>query len=226
MLFFEDMNKKIVLVIAVVLLLLLGGGAYVMMGKSQAPAPQQAMEATPTQSAEKTAEGTLKALIASAIPQTCSFTNKQGADVKGTVYTSGGKMRGDFTTTTSKGVTSNGHMVVDADTTYVWTDEMKQGFKMKITDEQKNQAAANSQAMDLNQNVSYTCKPWIPDAGVFTLPKDISFMEFSLPNKAGVAVPPETGTEAGAAGVTSQCAMCANLPATAQEACKAQLGCK
>jgi len=213
------MNKKLVPVIIVIVLLLLGGGAYVMMHKSAAPASMTA--ANPTETAAPAGQtGTLKSLL-TAGTQTCTFTSDKGAS--GTVYVSGGKMRGDFSSTT-QGQTVNGHMILDSGYSYIWTDTMKQGFKVALPTGTPT-GTPNNQAMDINQNVTYSCKPWVADASKFTLPADITFGTLTIPNAAAPTTAGTSGT--GVQAPSSACAACANIPAgPAQTACKTQLHCE
>lgn len=211
------MKNKTVLIV-IVLFLLLGGGAYVMMNKSKpAPASPATTEAKPTETTTTASQvkGTLKSLLTAGVPQTCSFTNDTGAS--GSVYVSGGKMRGDFQTT-NQGKTFSGHMIIDSGYTYIWSDALSRGMKMAMSDVQPTGTATNSQSMDVNQTVSYSCKPWIPDASVFTLPANVTFTTFTMPTGAMT-----TGT---ASVPSNACAACSNLPAgPAQTACKTQLHC-
>jgi hypothetical protein len=214
------MNKKLVLPIVLVILILLGGGAYIMSQKSsKAPVPLTAQPASPTATTAPTAasaaEGTLKSLLTSGVPQICTFANKKQATTNGTIYVSGGKMRGDFTSA-NQGQNITGHIIVDSGNNYIWTDLSNRGMKIALTAEQTG-GTANAQSMDLNQTVSYACKPWAPDASKFTLPTDITFSTLTVPQGAsGVSV----------TGATTACDACNSLPAAAQVACKTQLNCK
>jgi len=214
------MNKKLGVII-VIIVLLLGGGAYVMMSRSKtAPAP--AMMAKPTETATTVSQvkGTLKGLLTSALPQTCTFTGDNGAT--GSVYVSGGKMRGDFQEM-NQGKTFSGHMIIDSGYTYFWSDAMTRGMKMALSEVQTTTTPAAGQGVDVNQSVSYSCKPWVPDASMFALPANVTFTTFTMPTGAmttGAMTPPSAGAPANA------CAACDNLPAgPAQTACKTQLKC-
>lgn len=211
--------KKLILPIVIVLLVLLaGGGAYFMMHKSSAPATSTTLPPTTvTTAAAAGTQGTLKTLLSTTKPQTCTFDNNKGST--GTVYVATGKMAGDFTTT-SQGNTVTAHMIVDSGYSYVWTGMTKMGFKIALVEAQKESTAASNQGVGLNETVSYSCKDWTVDASKFTLPADITFSTLNVPKAAAPTGTSVTGTGAGA----TPCSACDNLPAgAAQTACKAQL---
>lgn len=211
--------KKLIVPIVLVLLVLLGGGAYFMMNKSSKPAVSPTLPpANPTVATAATTQGTLKTLLTSGKPQTCTYTTQDGAG--GTVYVANGKMRGDFTSTT-EGTTITGHMILDSGYSYVWTDMTKQGMKIAIPAEQAS-GSTGSQGVDVNQKVSYSCKDWTVDNSKLTLPADITFSTFNLPN---AAAPKAAGASAGSA-VNPACSACDSLPAAAQGPCKTQLNCQ
>lgn len=168
------MNQKVGITIGVVLLLLvlLGGGLFFLMKKNQTPSsvitPVQ-QEAKPIE--PQTLQGTLKDLFTSGKSVKCSFDNNStdSAKVTGIVYVSGGKVRGDFSPAS--------HMVVDGQTSYLWTDMSKQGMKFAMTTSDKTQGP------DLNQQVGYSCQDWNSDATMFTLPADITFSAINIPRQ-------------------------------------------
>lgn len=219
------MNKKIGVIILVVLLVLLGGGAYVMMNKSsKTPTAEGTPTASPTETTAQAAltQGTLKSLMGLAKPQTCTFTSSD-ATTTGTVFVTDGKMAGDFTTT-KEGNTVTAHMVVSDGYSYLWTGMTKVGFKVSLAEAQKAEATStNNQGVGLNENVSYSCKDWSVDASKFTIPTDIKFSTFTMPQKAA----PQTGSGVSGSGAAVGCSACDSLPeGAAQTACKTQLHCQ
>jgi hypothetical protein len=206
------MNKKIVVVIVILILLLLGGGALVMKNKT-APAPAvTAPDAGPTKATAAEAKGTIKSLLTSGVPQSCTFTSEKQASTSGSVYIADGKMRADFIST-NEGQSINGHMIITSGYSYIWTDLVKRGMKVALTETQAS-GSANNQGMDVNQTVGYTCKPWSVDESKFILPTDIPFTTVSVPGAAS----------AGAG--QSACTACASLTGSAQSACNAQFNCQ
>jgi hypothetical protein len=208
------MNKKIVVVIVILILLLLGGGALVMKNKSTTPAGQSPLGGAtvePTKATAAEAKGTIKSLLTSGVPQSCTFTSEKQASTSGTVYVSGGKMRGDFTTI-NEGQSMTGHLIIDSGYSYIWSDLLTRGMKVALTEGQSS-TGSGTQGMDVNQTVGYTCKPWSVDESKFTLPSNITFTTVSVPG-------------AGSGTAPSACTACASLTGTAQTACNAQFNCK
>lgn len=189
-------NKN--LLIGVVLLLVLGVGGYFFMNKK----PAAIVTSVPT---------SLKDLLAANLPQKCTFP-------EGTVYISGGKFRGDFSSDVSgKAVVS--HMISDSKTSYIWTDGEKQGFKMTITDEAKSQAESQTEVdkngVDVNAKLDYKCSTWLPDASLFNTPAGVEFTDFSA-----LTAPAAAGSN------SVQCAACASLTGDDKTQCLAVLNCK
>lgn len=220
------MNQKTKIVAGIiVLIVLLGGGAFLMTKK---PQPQASTLSAKIEQPEarkvttETAQGTLKSLVASGKSVKCSFNNNNATDsakVSGTVYVSGGKMRGDFKTTSGNSDSVNSHVVVDSQNSYIWTNTNKQGYKFAIADQQQTNTVRKSQGPDMNQTVDYSCQDWSVDSSVFTLPNDITFSSLAIP-----AVP--NATSRGSTGGSNQCAVCDNIPAgSGRDACKSQLKC-
>jgi hypothetical protein len=220
------MNKKLGIIIVIILLLLLGGGALVMSKQSSTSMGSKlaitAVNPTETKTENTGTLGSLKNLMTSGVPQSCTFTGQKENTTTGTIYVSDKQLRADFTST-NEGQKITGHMIVDNGYSYVWTDLMKRGMKVALTQEQIDNGAINSQTVDLNQTVSYVCKPWTSDTAKFTIPADITFSTVTLPKAA--TSPAGTGTSGvGTAGTS--CSACESLPEAAQSACRTQLNCK
>jgi hypothetical protein len=121
-------------------------------------------------------------------------------------------------------------MIVDSNYSYVWTDALKQGIKFQIDTPSANstpETPSNNQTPDLNQQVNYQCSDWIEDDSFFIPPTDITFQSFSKPSSIPsntVKNPNDTSTPSSS--VSSQCAVCDNIPAgEGRDACKTQLQC-
>ncbi len=170
----------------------------------------------------------LKALFALGTSQKCTFSNSTDvAQSSGEVYVTSGKMRGDFSSVAA-GQTVQSHMIVDKDTSYVWTNATNQGFKMSFENMTmpKSETTAK-QTVDLNQSLDYSCNAWSPDESLFNLPAGISFNSMTDMMK-GLA---PTGSLKAAptvpSGNSGQCGVCDQVPdPTAKAQCKAALGCK
>ena len=209
------MNKK---VLAAIVLLLIALGAYFgytkfMGGKT----PGGSSESGPK---------SLKELLTAGAAQKCTYsTTIESGSSEGITYVSGGKVRGDFTTTTSgKSIVS--HMISDGKTSYIWTEGEKNGYKMTVeeqaetdtkTDYSDTSVSSNTNA-NLDEKLDYKCSAWIADSSVFTPPANVTFTDFSQMFKASAA--PSQG-----AGSSSQCSYCASLTGDSKTQCLAALNC-
>ena len=219
--------KKTGLIIGIIIILLIIVGAFFLTKKSAVQTPVTQNQ-TQTQATEKspastnnsqTIESSLKDLLTGGKSVACTYSNKlESATINGKVYVANGKMRGDFETTTSDKVAVKGHMVVDAQTSYVWTDMSNQGMKVSLNNLPKP-TGTKSNTPDINQKMNYTCENWNADASVFALPSNITFREITIPSV------PSIGAAAG--DLSSQCGVCNNVPAgPGREACRTQFSCK
>lgn len=201
------MNKKSVIIV-VAILLLVGGYFFVKKGDSSSTS------GTTSISSDSNKPSSLKDLISKGIAQTCTYSNENG---KGTFYVSGGKTRGDFETT-SGGVTTKGHMLVDSGTSYIWMDGQKTGFKSTFDTSTTAEPSSNpsvAQSFDADASMNYDCKPGVVDSSLFTAPKDVEFMSFDSIN-------PSNGTGSGA---SSSCSYCNNLTGDDKTQCLTALKC-
>src|ERR1035437_9338850 len=108
------MNKKVLAIVAILVVLVGGYGAYRVykhFKRLAAPVVQ-----TQTSGTSET-PSSLKDLLSKGIAQSCTFSSDASS---GTVYVSSGKVRGDFGTTVDGNVTKS-HMIVDGNTSYIWT---------------------------------------------------------------------------------------------------------
>jgi hypothetical protein len=218
------MKIKILLVVTGVVLLAAG------CGKSSAPAAVNSQVPAPVANnadAGTKGQGSFKDLLALGKSLKCdtSFTS-QGNTSTGTMYISGGQMRGDFSSQVS-GKVMQMHMVLKDQTSYSWVEGAGQtmGFKSAMAPngtDQNNTAKTNT--VDANQQVTYNCQNWSNDSTEFDLPAGVTFSETStlLTPKAPVAIPP---IAPGGSVKSQQCAACNSAPASAKAQCLAALGC-
>lgn len=172
----------------------------------------------------------LKALIAMSGSQKCEVSSpNDGQESNGEIYVANGMMRGNFTSDVSGKIVAS-HMIVKNNTSYIWTDDMPQGFMMAIneTPAGTDGETPDQQAIDLNQEYSYKCANWSTDESVFELPSNINFSDISAMMKGLAPTNPESGN--GSQGEETlkaqQCSACNAIPdATAKAQCLASLGC-
>lgn len=225
------MNKTVLIVVAIVILLLLGGGAYVAMSKKTSPGdsnnanPQTGVN-TYAQPTSSSVQKSLKDLLLAGATEKCTYTDKlSSADISGTTYVSGGKVRTDYTTTTSE-TTVAGHMIVDGTTSYVWTDGQQTGFMMKF-DPGKTAptggAGERQQSVDPNKTMNYNCTVWALDNSVFTPPTEVKFTDYS-----SIMIPPKGNgntTTPSASDNSQACSACNYLSGDQKTQCLTSLKC-
>lgn len=203
------MNKKAIIIAVVLILLLIGG--YFLMKKRPAPSPV----AQPTSQEKATSPSSLKDLISKGIAQSCTFSNEGST---GTVYVSGGKVRGDFDTTVDGKVTKS-HMIVDGNTSYIWSDGQTTGVKMTFDASATPSATGTTStagSFDASANMNYKCGVWLADSSMFVLPVGVQFMSFGTP----------TGASPAAGSNSSQCSYCDSLTGDSKAQCLTALKCK
>lgn len=189
------MNKKVIL--AVIVLIVLALGAYFLLKK------QLAGSITPVVTREQTTTlSSLKDLISKGVAQSCTFSNE---DNSGTVYISSGKVKEDFETKVD-GKTVKSHMIVDGNTSYVWSDGSKNGVKMTF-----DTASASPSAQALTAPMNYKCGVWVVDSSIFTLPTEVQFTSFGSN--------PTSGSD------SSQCSLCDSVTGDSKTRCLTALKC-
>ena len=110
-------------------------------------------------------------------------------------------------------------MIIDGNTSYIWSDDSKSGIKMTFdASATPSGSAATSPAgsFDATANMNYKCGVWVADSSMFTLPVGVQFMTFGT--ETGVT--PGTGTGA------SQCSYCDSLTGDSKTQCLTALKCK
>jgi exopolysaccharide biosynthesis protein len=220
------MNTKILGVVIGVLILLLGiGGFFYLNSSSNKQTVKQTSVSKPAtqnqQASTSLTQASIKSLLASKTPQECSFSDNTGtSNFTGTIFVANGKASGEFNVQGPSGPIVS-HMVSDGTNAYIWTSLSKQGFKMALAEASSAAAnAKNSGSPDVNKTLDFKCKAWSVDNSKFTLPTDITFTTFNMPN-----VSPATGGPA--TGSSVACSACNSVPQGAQRtACLQALHCQ
>lgn len=231
-------NRVIVGILVVIALILTGAGATWFKNASQiksntvenSPSPDSVLSPSPEATPPTDTRKSIRDLFATSGNQKCTFSDSQNSS-SGTIYTSSGKMRGDFQTV-SKGQTLISHMIIVDQISYVWTDGVSQGMKLSAgkigsltgtASSSGTVAETNSTPINVEQKVSYGCVAWTPDQNLLTLPTNIKFSSLSeiMPQiQANESATGSSGLDTKAA-----CQACDKLPGSAREQCKKALSC-
>lgn len=111
----------------------------------------------------------------------CQFDKSDGvAIVKGTVFISEDRVRGDFDIQSSTpGSQFQSHFITRDGLTYTWTSIAKAGFKSPTVQSAApdTSPAAQADIVGLKDKVAYACVPWTEEKGTFSIPQDISFSD-------------------------------------------------
>lgn len=221
------MNTKVV--IGVVAIIIIAAGAYYLVAKNNSMSGTQ-MPQTTVQNGPMS----LQSLVAAGAPVTCTFstTTAQGEET-GTMYIASGMVAGDFTMSGGTQGTIDAHMIIENQTSYMWTSMSTMGFKSTVI-EQATSSSSN-QGVNYNSPMDYSCQPWTVDSTKFNLPANISFTAAAsyIPPAQGAgatgagAVTPGGGTTGAppVKGTAAQCAACNSLPSAQKAQCLAALQC-
>ena len=223
------MNKTIMYVVGGIVVV--GGIAVFLMNKTAGPVAPGGDANTPAPGAQMS----MRELLGFGGAQRCTFTNKvENSESSGVVYVSGGKMRGDFTSLAA-GQAIQSHMIVDGETSYVWSDAAPQGMKISFADMNAQGGTNSGQSVDVNEKVGYSCGAWAVDANVFALPTGVTFSDLGailppggIPKLQGTpgTVQPSAGTMPSGGAGAFQCAACNQVPEGDERMqCLEALGC-
>ncbi len=92
----------------------------------------------------------------------------------GTVYVSGKKLYGDFTSYIN-GVQTNILMVDDSINLYAWNKGNTNGITIPVTLLSAGGNFLSYGAIDLTAKISYRCSPWVANGSIFNVPTNITF---------------------------------------------------
>lgn len=131
--------------------------------KAAAPATKKPVAAT---SAKIAGVGTIPYLISLKQDLVCTVKTMSGYSRIGTMYISGGKMRGNF---------AGSSMIDDGTHLYAWMTGAIKGIVLLAGTSASGSAIAINGGVDLATDLSFACNPWTIDASVFTPPSSVSF---------------------------------------------------
>jgi len=161
----------------------------------------------------------------------CTFSdNSEDSSSEGTIYVSGSKARNDFVAKMNEGEDFESHSIVHGEYIYVWSSAGEQGTKMKLSDiEAQQEEMPTAEDMkeayqgykDLQDEVDFKCRPWIPDNSKFNPPSNIEFVDMGemMQQMQEQMTQFQEDTK-------SMCGMCDMMPSEEEKAeCKANLDC-
>jgi hypothetical protein len=206
------MNKNVGIALAVLLVLVVGAIVIFSSKKPKSPTLQTNQPVPTVVSTTTTKNSSLRELFAAGLAQKCTYTTSGTQSSTGTIYIGSGKMRGDFTVNAPEKQTVS-HMIVDGTTSYIWMEGESKGFKMTFDPKaQPTGTPANSQSVNPDQKVDYSCSVWSPDSTLFAVPTSVQFSDFSS------MVAPKAPAD--------KCAACSYLTGDEKTQCLSALNCK
>ena len=120
---------------------------------------------------------TLSAVFASPNSQQCTFEKTGENPMKGTVYTSSGRMRGDFTVTDPSSGEMEVHMLRTGQVNYTWGGPFgNKGIKTKLTNAPN---VGPGHGPNFDESVELDCRPWQKDESVLSVPADVQFQDMA-----------------------------------------------
>lgn len=236
------MNKSTTILILVLFVLMLAGGAFFFLkptsrsnlyeqGTRTNPVTGLNEDSTAVDDESTSISGNLMELIKLGKNYSCEFdyTDDTGNSTKGMVYISdsGNKFRGEFEMTQGDGTVVTSNMLSDGEYNYMWSSELPQGFKFKITSEDDSlfgdyadeETSSTPSSFDADMNVDFDCDAWRVDNSMFEVPSNIEFMDTSSYMNSG-------SEETSAPYVQDACSACNQVPAgDSREQCLQAFGC-
>lgn len=170
------MNKKYISIGAISALLLIGGGVLAWQfsqdsdnGSSRASAEQISTDFLTLSKYER--------------DLSCSFDIvEESTLITGTVYTSGGNMRGTYTTNIL-GAQNTFDIIRNSSNTYVWEEEGSIAYVYENDQFEQYVAEAADQTtgdvFNVEDGIDFECESWTPDNARFNPPSDVEFQDIT-----------------------------------------------
>lgn len=146
--------KKKIIILGGILIVLIAGSIFLI---------RQKIKSNNLKYRDYTTRASVKALFNMNVSQKCTV-RPQGKLREGNVIVGGGKLRGDFRNSSSGG----GHIVIDRDFVWTWTDTSNLGAKIPLPSFRLDQSA---------DTLQWKCESAIPDKSAFDLPQNINFSQ-------------------------------------------------
>lgn len=169
------MNRKLLIAIGIAVGILIIIISILLTSQTSNQTPEDTF-VTPTRSIpQPRGQSTYQEFLNSGRSEICTFSaNISGKSSSGTVYAAQGKIRGSFIVPYSGG-TFQQHLLVDSYVAYLWTNLDDRGVKFAVEETSANEGLLDQ--LGNGSGVSYNCKDWKTDLGVFEVPSNIVFLE-------------------------------------------------
>lgn len=226
------MTKHAVIAIVVGMIIILSAAGVFLYSKTKPTTPNDSTVATqisPTIASNM--QSSITEILSTGETAKCSFTiGEDESQTTGTIYTSGDKAKGDFSTTVN-GKENKTYMIKDADTFYLWGDSLPMGIKMAMSvNDFASKASDNplGEAIDPSKEFDVKCVSWTRDESIFNPPTTVKFTSFGSTAPTGTTRTTGTVTPTSAASSdnTNECNICNSLTGAAKTACVAQFKCQ
>lgn len=171
-------NTILSIVIGVVVI---SGGGYLVYKNSVNPSSSGG--ATENQKMNESADGTFASLISRGQNLECTFEHNDGTNISsGTVYLANNakQIRGNFTMQQSGAGPMEAHMIRDGGYNYLWGSSFPQGIKSAVTAEEQGKLFSTKDGGGIDEDTTFSCKPWNVDGSVFSRPGSIEFTELNI----------------------------------------------
>ncbi len=184
------MKNKVLILLAIIIVIV--SGVFVIYKSFVIKDKQLLITASPTsmayvQPTTNTPE-TLNSLLASNTPKSCMFSGKDG---QGSFYTQNGNIRVDFESN-NNGQVNKSHMIIMDGNNYIWTEGQSTGIKLPFDINKVSTDSADPNSPLNPDTVSnYKCSDWTPDPVLFTLPKNVGFGTFAMPENFTIPNTPQ-----------------------------------
>lgn len=172
-------------------------------------------------------QGTLAELARLGDNFTCTVRHEDseaGTTVVGTAYIAdrGARMSGTYEITMSNGTTMESNIVRTDGWNYMWGDQFDSGVKTEVDEaDLETVFPEDSEEQMIDPNLVYSCEKWRVDEDVFTLPTNVTFIDYSAQ-----MMQVEAAASGNANVQSQQCAACDMIPdADNKAACLQALGC-
>lgn len=163
------MDIRMLIGVVLVVIIVSAGLGYVKESAPEALPEPEVTEAPTPEPEHLNGTGTLASLMEAEGAYRCTIEGESQIASSGTIYIALGKLRGDFRTRVSGGITVASHLIATDGYVYTWSDFSSKGIVTELD------MSGRVPGELLSSAVHYYCSPWEADQNVFVLPPGVSF---------------------------------------------------